>query len=143
MGRRWGFRFGSKSFNLTEGSCVDNERSVLFKYPGFTVSYESGIDNVPRFDAHIEVYSASKTVKVQYDTPFIKGLPVTIHIAENADGVYKETTVRKSYEDPYTLEMKELWGLVAEGKPVKTTVQDALQDLDIFTMAMQHYYGSK
>ena len=117
-------------------------RSVLFKYPGFTVSYESGIDNVPRFDAYIEVYSASKTVKVQYATPFIKGLPVTIHIAENVDGAYKETIVRKSYEDPYTLEMKELWSLVAEGKPVKTTVQDALQDLDIFIMAMRHYYGS-
>lgn len=97
---------------------------------------------MPRFDAHIEVYSATKTVKVQYDTPFIKGLPVTMHVAENVDGTYKETMTRKSYEDPYTLEMKQLWNLVAEGKPVKTTPQDALQDLEIFSMAMQHYYGS-
>jgi hypothetical protein len=50
--------------------------------------------------------------------------------------------VRKSYEDPYTQEMKKLWELVAEGRPVKTTAQDALQDLEIFSMAMKHFYSS-
>ncbi|KAK7408948.1 hypothetical protein QQX98_008892 [Neonectria punicea] len=115
--------------------------NVLFKYQNFTVSYESGLDNVPRFDAHLEVYGADKTVRIQYDTPYVKGLPVTLHVAENVDGVYRESTIRKSYEDPYTLEMKTLWELVVEGKPVKTTVEDALQDLEIFTMAMRHGYG--
>ncbi|EEY22427.1 myo-inositol 2-dehydrogenase [Verticillium alfalfae VaMs.102] len=81
--------------------------NVLFKYPGFTVSYESGIDNNPRFDAHLEVYSNTKSVRLQYDTPYVKGLPVTMHIAENDDGAYKETTIRKTYEDPYTHELKE------------------------------------
>ncbi|KAJ6043000.1 uncharacterized protein N7446_001196 [Penicillium canescens] len=115
--------------------------SVLYKYRNFTVSYESGIDNVPRFDAHLEVYGTDRTVKVQYDTPYVKGLPVTMHIAENADGVYKETTIRKSYEDPYTLELKTLWEMVVDGKQPKTTVEDALQDIEIFAMAMRHGYG--
>ncbi|KAG7152259.1 hypothetical protein HYQ46_011913 [Verticillium longisporum] len=79
----------------------------LFKYPGFTVSYESGIDNNPRFDAHLEVYSNTKSVRLQYDTPYVKGLPVTMHIAENYNGTYKEATIRKTYEDPYTHELKE------------------------------------
>ncbi|KAH7174156.1 oxidoreductase, partial [Fusarium flagelliforme] len=56
--------------------------NILFKYENFTVSYESGLDNVPRFDAHLEVYSANKTVRLQYDTPYVKGLPVTMHIIE-------------------------------------------------------------
>ncbi|OAG07037.1 NAD(P)-binding protein [Paraphaeosphaeria sporulosa] len=116
--------------------------NVLFRYPDFTVSYESGIDNIPRFDAHIEVYGATKSVKLQYDTPYVKGLPVTLHISENVDGAYKETMVRKSYEDPYTQEMKKLWGLVVEGRSVKTTAQDALQDLEVFGMAMKHFYDS-
>ncbi|TPX13098.1 uncharacterized protein E0L32_006524 [Thyridium curvatum] len=116
--------------------------NVLFKYPGFTVSYESGLDNVPRFDAHLEVYSPNKTVRVQYDTPYVKGLPVTMHITENVDGVFRESTIRKTYEDPYTLEMKQLWTLVVEGTPVKTTPQDALNDLEIFRMIMRHGYGS-
>jgi predicted dehydrogenase len=105
------------------------------------VSYESGIDNVPRFDAHLEVYGMHKTVRVQYDTPYVKGLPVIMHVVENADGSYKESTIRKSYEDPYTLEMKALWKMVVQGIPPKTTVEDALQDLELFAMAMRHGYG--
>lgn len=100
------------------------------------------MDNVPRFDAHLEVYSPNKTVRVQYDTPYVKGLPVTLHITENVDGVFSESTIRKTYEDPYTLEMKQLWALVVEGTPVKTTPQDALNDLEIFRMIMRHGYGS-
>jgi predicted dehydrogenase len=112
--------------------------SVLFKYESYTVLYESGLDNVPRFDAHLEVYSSNKTVRVQYDTPFVKGLPVTMHVAENADGVYKESTIRKSYEDPYTQEMKAFWEMVVEGETAKTTVKDAMQDLELFAMAMRY-----
>ncbi|PSN66002.1 NAD(P)-binding protein [Corynespora cassiicola Philippines] len=114
--------------------------NVLFKYPNFTVSYESGLDNVPRFDAHLEVYGSNKTVRVQYDTPYVKGLPVTMHIAENVDGTYKESKILKSYEDPYTLEMKTFYEMVVNGVPAKTTAQDALQDLEIFGMAMKHYF---
>ncbi|KAM9883607.1 myo-inositol 2-dehydrogenase [Verticillium dahliae] len=95
----------------------------LFKYPGFTVSYESGIDNNPRFDAHLE------------------GLPVTMHIAENYNGTYKEATIRKTYEDPYTHELKEWWNSVTQGMGPKTTTRDAAQDLEIFGMAMKHHYG--
>lgn len=111
------------------------------KYPGFTVSYESGIDNIPRFDAHLEVYSANKTVRVQYDTPYVKGLPITMHIVENVDGAYKESTIRRTYEDAYTLEMKKLWQMVVEGEAVKTTAKDALQDIELFGMLMKHGFG--
>ncbi|CAH0051708.1 unnamed protein product [Clonostachys solani] len=115
--------------------------TAIFQYPGFAVSYESGMDSIPRFDAHLEVYSNNKTVRVQYDTPYVKGLPVTMHIVENLDGAYKESTIRKSYEDPYTLELKAFWKLVVEGQPVKTTVADALKDIEIFGMIMKHGYS--
>ncbi|KEF55558.1 uncharacterized protein A1O9_08308 [Exophiala aquamarina CBS 119918] len=111
--------------------------NVMFQYPGFSVTYESGIDDIPRFDAHIEVYSMKKSVRVVYDTPYIKGLPVTLLVRENEDGTYKESVVRKTYEDPYTLEMKELYDMVANGKSVKTTAKDAKEDLKIFQMIMK------
>lgn len=111
--------------------------TVMFRYPGFSVLYESGIDQIPRFDAHIEIYSPLKSVKVQWDTPYIKGLPVTMHVAENVDGAYHERTVRKTYEDPYTLEMKNLYGLVAQGIPIKTTAADAKEDLQLFQMIIK------
>ena len=36
----------------------------------------------------------------------------------------------------YTLQYKQLYALVTEGKPVKTTAEDAAQDLKIFQMIM-------
>ncbi len=48
---------------------------VLFQYDGFPVSYESGLSGVPQFDAHIEVYSSDKIVRVEFDTPYIQGPP--------------------------------------------------------------------
>ena len=111
----------------------------MFQYPGFVVHYESGIHDVPIFDAHLEFFSKTKQVKVKYDTPFIKGLPITMTVREDAtgQGSLKETTTTKTYEDPYTLEMRELYALVTEGKPVKTTAEDAAGDLEIFGMIMK------
>ena len=91
---------------------------------------------MPLFDAHIEVFSKSKQVKIKYDSPFIKGLPVTMTVREDVDGsgALKETVVTRTYEDPYTLELRELYALATEGKPVKSSAEDAAQDLKIFQM---------
>ena len=43
--------------------------SALLDYDTFSVSYESGINGVPTFDAHIEIYTENKVVRVNYDTP--------------------------------------------------------------------------
>lgn len=101
------------------------------------MTYESGLDSVPRFDAHLEVYSATKTVRVKYDSPYVKGLPITMHVQEKVDGVYKESVIRRTYEDPYTIEMKELHAMVVGGKAIKTTAEDAKKDLEIFRMLVQ------
>jgi len=95
------------------------------------------MDQVPRFDAHIEIYTPKKTIRVQYDTPYVKGLPVTLHISENVDGTYKESIIRKTYEDAYTLELFELYAMATEGKAHKTTAADAKKDLEIFGMIMK------
>jgi hypothetical protein len=59
-----------------------------------------------------------------------------MHIVENVEGTFKETTVRKTYEDSYTLEMKELYAVMTNGKPIKTTAVDAREDLDTFKMIL-------
>ncbi|KAF2086367.1 NAD(P)-binding protein [Saccharata proteae CBS 121410] len=119
--------------------------SALLQYEGFALVYESGINNVAVFDAHIEVYSQDKIVRVNYDTPYIKGLPVTMTIREKIDGAkgpgFQERIVRKTYEDPYTLEFLEFHECVAHGKAIKTTAEDARNDLDLFKMIMQAGFG--
>ncbi|KAH7399864.1 hypothetical protein BKA64DRAFT_599315 [Cadophora sp. MPI-SDFR-AT-0126] len=115
--------------------------NVLFQYPGFAVSYESGMDQILRFDAHVEIYSAKKSVRVQYDSPYVKGLPTTLHISETTDdGAYKESAIRRTYEDSYTLEIMELYKMIVEGKQIKTTAVDAREDLEIFRMILQAGY---
>ncbi|GAA5954600.1 hypothetical protein JCM8115_004638 [Rhodotorula mucilaginosa] len=113
--------------------------TALFEYDGFTTTYETGIDQVADFDAHIEVIGDGKRLLLKYDTPYVKGLPITLQIKErDAEGNYTERVVRPTYEDAYTLQWKSLYSSVVEGKPVKTTPQDAAQDLEIFDMIMKN-----
>ncbi|KAB8240253.1 hypothetical protein BDV35DRAFT_374182 [Aspergillus flavus] len=112
--------------------------SAIFQYPNFAVAYESGVDQVARFDASIEIFGDTKTVKVCIDSPFIKGLPTTMVVKETLrDGSYMESTTRRTYEDPFMLELKEVYQWVAEGKIPKTTPSDARQDLEILGMLMK------
>ncbi len=116
--------------------------SAMLKYDEFSVVYESGINSVPVFDAHIEVYTDTKIVRVNYDSPYVKGLPTTITIRERVESTdtYQERFVRPTYEDSYTAEFKEWYQCITHGKASKTTIADARKDLDIFKMLMQAYF---
>ncbi|KAF7562940.1 hypothetical protein G7046_g1177 [Stylonectria norvegica] len=118
--------------------------TALLQYKGFAVTFESGINAVPTFDAHIEVYSENKIVRVQFDTPYVKGLPVTMTIREKVDSHtqgdsfgFQERTVRRTYEDPFTREMLEFYECAANGKSIKTSARDAREDLVLYKMILQ------
>lgn len=118
--------------------------SALLQYDQFSVIYESGINEIPVFDASIEVFSLNKSVKVSYDTPYVKGLPVTLTIREKVEGPsgpqfpgFQERVIRRTYEDAYTLEFEAFYETVVGNKTPKTTVKDARKDLDIFAMIMK------
>ncbi|KPM38197.1 hypothetical protein AK830_g8359 [Neonectria ditissima] len=114
--------------------------SALFAYKNkdetpFSVTYESGIDEVPVFDAHLAVYGAKKRVTIKYASPYVKGLPITVEVEElNEAGENEKREILSSYEDAYTAELKELYESIVEGKPIKTTAEDALQDLRLYSM---------
>lgn len=112
--------------------------TVLFRYDDFPVTYESGVIGVPDFDAHLEVYSQDKIVRVKYDTPYVKGLPVTMTVRERVgEGGFQERVVRRTYEDPYTLELREFYECVVNGKEVKTSARDAREDVELFRMILR------
>lgn len=111
--------------------------SVLFQYNGFPVSYESDMTNVLTFDAHIEVYSSDKVVRVQYDMPCVKGLPVTMTIRERVGDRFQKRILRKTYTDPYMFEFLEFHDCAAKGKTPKTTVDDARRDVELFRMVLR------
>nr|XP_019049572.1 hypothetical protein I302_03361 [Kwoniella bestiolae CBS 10118]OCF28502.1 hypothetical protein I302_03361 [Kwoniella bestiolae CBS 10118] len=111
---------------------------VIFQYPEFKVYLEFGVDHVMEFDAQIEIYAADRHITLQYDSPYIKGLPITAKVVGKRDnGDHYEELIRPSYEDAYTLEYKALHDAIVKGEKVKTDALDAKQDLEIFDMIMK------
>ncbi len=44
----------------------------LLDYGDYVVSYETGVDAQLRFDVHLEVYGDTASLRVQYDTPYVR-----------------------------------------------------------------------
>ncbi len=105
---------------------------ATFEYDNFFVSFEMGVDLQRRFDAHIEVFSEHKSFKIQYDTPYIRHLPTTLDIAETIGDSYRESRIRPTFKDAYTIELEELYYVLTDNRTVKTTVEDSVQDLKLF-----------
>lgn len=106
----------------------------------FAVAYESGIDAVPNFDAHLAVYGQNKRIEIRYDSPYVKGLPIRVRVEEvNEHGEVQSREVLSSYEDAYTAELREMHECFTGGKEVKTTPEDAMEDLRLFDMIYQKY----
>jgi len=120
-------------------SAIFNYRNASGDREPFSVTYESGIDAVPRFDAHLAVYGETKTVSIQYDTPYVKGLPIKVRVDELVDGQAVTREVLASYEDAYTVELKEMYECFISGKEIKTSVEDAMHDLKLWTMMMEKH----
>ena len=106
----------------------------------FSVTYETGIDEVARFDSHLTVYGKNKTASIQYDTPYVKGLAIKVKIDEvNEHNEVVSKEIVSSYEDAYTAELKEMHACLTEGKEIKTTAEDALQDSRLFAMLLEQH----
>jgi predicted dehydrogenase len=120
-------------------SAIFNHRNRGGNGEAFAVTYESGIDAVARFDAHLAVYGEHKTVSIQYDTPYVKGLPIKVRVDEMVNGEAVTREMLTSYEDAYTVELKEMHECFTKGKEIKTTVEDAMEDLKMWTMMMEKH----
>jgi predicted dehydrogenase len=114
--------------------------SAIFNYRNktgepFSVTYESGIDNVPRFDASLAIYGENKTVSIKYDTPYVKGLPIKVTVDElNEFGEVSSKEILSSYEDAYTVELREAHECFTSGKMIKTTAIDSSNELRLYDM---------
>ena len=93
---------------------------------------ETGVDDQRRFDAHIEVYGPTTSIRIQYDTPYIRHLPTTLVIQETAGDAFRETVVRPTFKDPYTHELEHFHDVVVGEATPKTTPEDFGEDLRLF-----------
>lgn len=115
--------------------------SALFEYDDFYTTFETGVDDQRRFDAHIEVYSKTKSVKVQYDSPYIRHLPTKLIVTETVGDAFSESVIRPTFKDPYTHELEYFYDVVTKGVQPKTTPEDFKEDLTIFQGIIQALRG--
>lgn len=108
--------------------------TATFEFDGFNATFETGVDDQRRFDAHIELFGKSKQMKIQYDTPYIQNLPITVHTAETIGDAYEESIHRPTYKDAYAVELEAFYETVTTGIASKTTPEDFKQDLTLFKM---------
>lgn len=106
--------------------------AALLDYPDFVVSYETGVDEQLRFDAHLEVYGDLASMRVQYDTPYVRHLPTTLTVEETSGTALRRTVIRPHLKDPYTHELEYFHEVVVDGRTPKTTPEDFVEDLDLF-----------
>lgn len=104
---------------------------VVFQYEGYCAVLESGVDEQIRFDAHLEVYGQTKSLRVQYDSPYIRHLPTTLVVHETIGDAYEQRVVRPTFTDPYTHEIEHFYDVVTQGVAPRTPPEDFVEDLRI------------
>ena len=105
---------------------------VVMDYGDFQAVLETGVDSQVRFDAHIEVYGESSSVRVQYDTPYIRHLPTRLFVSTTDGESFTHREIRPTLADPYTRELEYFHTAVVDGAEIKTTAEDFVEDLRLF-----------
>ena len=107
--------------------------AALLDYGDFVVTYETGVDQQLRFDAHVEIYGDSGSLRVQYDTPYIRHLPTTLVLERTRGDSYERSVIRPHLRDPYTHELTYFHAQVTSGGSMKTSPEDYVEDMALFT----------
>jgi predicted dehydrogenase len=107
--------------------------AATFDYGPFVCQFETGIDGIARFDAHLEVYGTEKVIRIQYDTPYVRNMPIRLTVTEdNGRGGVNSVDSHPAWGDPFVAEWKTFYENVAENAAPKTDPSDFAQDLELF-----------
>ncbi len=113
--------------------------TAVFDYGDFVCQFSTGADNIPRYDTYLEVYGENRVVRVDYDTPFVRNLPITLSITETRDGLSKtESVTHPGWGDAFTEEWRAFHHCLVSGEPAKASPQDFRQDLLLYREMIQH-----
>ena len=112
--------------------------TATFDYGEFVCLFSTGGDRIPRYDTFLEVYAANSVIRVDYDTPYVRNMPITLSVLESKDGVYATRSQRHpAWGDAFTEEWRAFHQNVIHGKRSKTSPQDFRQDLVLFREMIQ------
>jgi predicted dehydrogenase len=107
--------------------------SAAFDYGDFVCHYETGIDKIARFDACIEVFGVTSVIRVDYDTPYVRNLPITLTVTE-AEGDHTASVKQSTtWGDPFVVEWQAFYDNVTQRLVPKSSPQDSREDLLLFS----------
>jgi predicted dehydrogenase len=112
--------------------------TATIDYGSYVCHFESGVDHIPRFDAHIEVFGPTKVLRVQFDTPYVRNLPVRLSILEaNGEGGTVERRIHPQWGDPFVHEWRAFHRNVTERAQPECSPADFRRDLELFAEMME------
>jgi predicted dehydrogenase len=106
--------------------------SAAFDYGHFVCQFETLIDTIPRFDAHIEVFSADRVLRVEWDTPYVRNMPGRVVTTDvGADGMARRS-VGHCWKDAFEIEWRRFYDNVTRRRRPVQSLSDAREDLVLF-----------
>ena len=107
--------------------------TAAFDYGSYVCHFETGVDQIARFDAHLEVYGTEKVIRVQYDTPYVRNLAIRLLITEsNGRGGVTHLESHPTWGDPFVAEWKSFHTNITNNQAPKTGPTDFMRDLELF-----------
>ena len=113
--------------------------TAAFDYGEYVCQFETGIDSIPRFDGYIEVYGPEDVIRVQYDTPYVRHLPITLHVTKaNDQGGVSTQVTHPTWGDPFVVAWHAFYDNVTQRLRPKTDPEDFRRDLELFERMVVH-----
>ncbi|MGO1074947.1 Gfo/Idh/MocA family protein [Inquilinus sp. CA228] len=107
--------------------------SAAFDYGDFICQFETGVDSIARFDAHLEVFTEDAVIRVEYDTPYIRHLPATLRVTgSNSEFGVTRSEGFSARTDTVAIEWRRLHTHICRDERPKCSLADARNDLVIF-----------
>ncbi|TIU89186.1 MAG: Gfo/Idh/MocA family oxidoreductase, partial [Mesorhizobium sp.] len=103
--------------------------SVTFDYGHFACLYDAVVDDLGLFDAMIEVRSNTKRVRIIYDTPYIRSLPMRLEVTEAGPLGPVTKAFGPLYGDAFSNELETFHRHIMEGTKPLTDLADSRRDL--------------
>lgn len=107
--------------------------SAAFDYGEYVCHFETALNNIAKFDVGLTVSGENQIVHVQYDTPYVRNLPIRLTVTEsNGQGGVIERSVHPTWGDAFVAEWQALYTNITENLTPKTSPADFRQDLELF-----------
>lgn len=104
--------------------------TAAFDYGHFTCHFEAGVDRIPHFDAHLEVYTPDEIIRVDYDTPYVRHQPARLtRITAATDAGVAVSSMFPTRNDSFVAEWRAFHRNITERRRPTTTLEDARNDM--------------